>query len=194
MEENKPEQPDSVPLLLDPDRLKPLPKDLWDVGCAHCAKPQAKWAFKPSAPEPEPNEHGEITGPAKIHREEDPYTLCSLCFLYESEWGKRRRDQIDIKAAEIEVEMTNRVLEDAARTGSMSPEQFQSFKVTFARDEQGRLSDPKDANRILGAIAIASRIFVSKMETAEVLQQRQEELASKLIMPAGSQFGPKRTR
>lgn len=61
--------------------------------------------------------------------------MCSLCWLYETEWGKERREDIDgmIRAVEARTE-------------------------AFRKTDDGRLWSCRDADRILGAIAVTSRI------------------------------------
>ncbi len=186
----KPEIPTPAPesfnqpiLLLDPDRLKPLPKDLWDMPCSSCQRVEAKWAFMPSVPPP---------GAENAATEPEPYTLCSLCFLYLSEWGKRRRGEIDKMVAAVEKELTDRELDEAARKGTLPPEKFAEIKVEFPKDEDGKMMSNRDANRILGAIAVSSRMFVSKLETAEAIQSKIDE--QRIVLPDGLQFGPPKTK
>jgi hypothetical protein len=169
-------------LMLDPDRLKPLPKDLWDMPCSACGKLEAKWGFLPSDPVEEVN---------GVAPEVEPLTLCSLCFLYESEWGKRRRADLDAMIASLESELTTRVRDEHARKATLSPEQFLAINIVFPKSPEGRLLDNKDANRVVGSIAILSRMIMSKLDVADALQQKLDE--QRVITPDHPQFGPKRT-
>lgn len=108
-----------VPLVIDTRFLRPLPKSLWDSACHHCDKRQSRWEMGPP--------YGGET-----------YTVCSLCFLYESKWGEKRLDQISVLVQEVEAE-----------TGE---------KMLKAADGQSLLSCG-DADRILSSIALTSRMF-----------------------------------
>ena len=103
------------PLIFPPKSLRPLPQSLWDIACEWCNKRQSRWEIpKGRAGEP----------------------LCSMCWLYESEWAKPRREDVDMLIREVETE-----------TGEQ-----------FKRLEDGRLWSCEDADRIVGAIAVTSRI------------------------------------
>jgi hypothetical protein len=109
------------PLILDPKVMRPLPGALWDISCDMCDKRQARW---------------ELATPELLSvRKGTP--VCSLCWLYESEWGKPRRDDIDHMIADVETEVGRE----------------------FKRTEDGRLWSCADANRILSSIALTSRLF-----------------------------------
>ena len=103
----------TTPLIIDPKYLRALPKSLFRSACAKCDRLQAMWEMGPA--------DGECV------------FLCSLCFLYESNWGKARLDQI--------YDMTDAVEKEA--------------EVQFLRDVGGRrLLSSKDGDRLLGALAI----------------------------------------
>jgi hypothetical protein len=87
-----------------------------------CDKVQARWALRDAVPE---------------EGEDEIYALCSLCFLYESNWGLNRQEEIEVLIKDVE----NR--QDRA----------------FIRTKNGRLLAPKDADQVLGSIALVSRIF-----------------------------------
>ena len=71
-------------------------------------------------------------------RSDECVFVCSLCFLYESRWGESRREQIDILVDEVQVEAGEK----------------------FLRATDGKqLLSCKDADRILGSIALTSRMF-----------------------------------
>lgn len=63
--------------------------------------------------------------------------LCAHCWLYVSEWGRAR--QVDIEGFLHDVEV--------------------QLEQTLPRDTDGRLAYCRDADRVLGAIAVTSRIF-----------------------------------
>jgi hypothetical protein len=62
--------------------------------------------------------------------------MCSICWLYDSNWGKTRRDDIDSLVADTEFEL----------------------KRTFTRDGLGKLTMSGDGDRILGAICYLSKM------------------------------------
>lgn len=114
---DKPEflQPVFKAVFLDPELLRPLPPSLWGHACSECDKRQSVWELPSEARKGAP--------------------VCSLCWLYETEWGKERREDIDgmIRAVEARTE-------------------------AFRKTDDGRLWSCRDADRILGAIAVTSRI------------------------------------
>lgn len=108
-------------IFLDPRLLQPLPQSLWGISCDRCDKRQSVWeVFGLDAP------RGTKKG--------DP--MCSLCWLYESAWGKDNRESIDLMVNAVEREKGEE----------------------FRRTEDGRLWSCRDADRILGSIATVSRI------------------------------------
>ena len=107
--------------LLRPDLLKPLPPVMRDMTCFHCNKDTASWALHEQTKD----------GQSK----EEFSALCSICFLYESNWARTRRAQVDRLALDLEVEIDEE----------------------FDRDDQGRLVKREDADRLLCGIAMASR-------------------------------------
>lgn len=125
------------PLLLDPKVLRPLPGALWDLSCEECDKRQARW---------------ELTQPDLILSIANPrkgVPICSLCWLYETDWGKERREDIDRMIVDVEAEVGRE----------------------FKRAEDGRLLDCQDANRIVASVAVTSRVF----NTRSMLQRVQED-------------------
>jgi len=109
------------PLIVDSQYLRPLPKAMWDTACERCDKRQAKWSFLPSEAAPPSGD----------------YPMCSLCWLYESEWGKGRREDLD------------KMILDVQRAKGR----------IFQRAKGNKLWSCKDADVILGAIVMTSRIF-----------------------------------
>jgi hypothetical protein len=105
-------------LLLNPDQLKPLPKDRLNGECFACHQPKAKWAF------------GE---------KEEP--ICSHCFLYKSHWGHRLAMKIAEFVVEVEKEIGRK----------------------FLRDAEGNLIAEEDCTRIVGSIAVMSRLVMKNM-------------------------------
>jgi hypothetical protein len=121
-----------VTLEIDTSCLIPLPKQMWKSNCSNCDKPQGMWRLidptkrlKPPMDDGSP-EDGESF-----------FILCSLCWLYTSNWGKNPK-----RASEIEATITE--LEGIA-------------KHKFLRDAEGNLLSPSDADNVLGLIALASR-------------------------------------
>ena len=113
------------PLLIDTERLKPLPSDMYNIACARCDQPRSKWAFLPVEAGPDG----------------DPLAMCSACFLYHSNWGINRKEDI--------AEFTKMVEEEMG--------------VTFARAEDGTLVETRDCDRLLGTIALTSRAFLMRI-------------------------------
>lgn len=103
------------PVYLDPLSLRPLAQALCGISCSMCDKRQSVWEL-PSARRGEP--------------------VCSLCWLYESEWGKEHREDIETLVRAVEV-----------YKGEM-----------FKKTDDGRLLDCRDADHVLGSIAVTSRI------------------------------------
>jgi hypothetical protein len=135
------------PLIVDPSRLFPLPQSMWDASCDHCDKRQSRWMFVPVEMGPPVELSGQDSLRVKGH------VICSLCWLYESEWGLKRREHIDAFIRDVELET----------------------KAVFARAEDGRLWSCKDADRILGAIALTSRIFVQHHIQQQLRKQIESE-------------------
>lgn len=109
------------PIFLDPKVLRPLPKALWGHACSCCDKMQSVWELFETESE-------------YVRRKGKPY--CSLCWLYESDWGKERREDIDAMVRRAEI------TEDRI----------------FRKANEGRLWSCKDADSILGFIAFTSRV------------------------------------
>lgn len=117
------------PILIDPRLLMPLPKALWGTACDNCNRPQSKWRVFSPMKRP-------ASGQAIPLSDADFAPTCSVCFLYESPWGKQRREDIQRFIADLEREMGEK----------------------FLVDTEGRLT-PNAADRALGAIALTSRMF-----------------------------------
>lgn len=126
------------PLVVDPRFLRPLPKALFRSCCAKCDRRQAMWEMGP--------ERGERI------------IVCSLCFLYESNWGKDRRAQVHELADAVEAESGEK----------------------FMRGADGRtLLSSRDGDRILGALALTSRMFSVQEKMQSVTQPTPELEAAK---------------
>jgi len=109
------------PLIIDPRYIRALPKALFRSNCVECDRLQAMWEMGP--------EGGERV------------FICSICFLYESNWGQKRIEQVHDVVQEVEKE-----------SGS-----------NFMRDADGdRLLSSKDADGIVGALALTSRMFFAQ--------------------------------
>lgn len=114
------------PLILDPKTLRPLPQSLWGLSCAWCDKTQARW---------------ELSQP-DILRKAEP--ICSLCWLYDSDWGRQHRHDIDLMIQDIEIECGSR---------------FARLEAGTTPDQAARLCRCQDGDRVLAAIAVTSRVF-----------------------------------
>lgn len=121
--------PKRKPLLIDSRLLMPLPKVLWGTACDNCNRAQSKWrVFSPMKRASE--------GQAVPITEADFSPTCSVCFLYESPWGKQRSEDIQRFIVDLEREIGEK----------------------FVLDAEGRLT-PNAADKALGAIALTSRMF-----------------------------------
>lgn len=60
--------------------LVPLPKNAWEGCCALCDKPQSRWTVRGSP----------------------GATVCAMCLLYDSAWGKRNAASIEATIADIQ--------------------------------------------------------------------------------------------
>lgn len=104
-------------LTVNTTHFKPLMKDEWDGPCCGCNKHQARWMFIPSD-----GDGGALS-------------ICGLCWLYESNWGKNREaDILEFKSA-VEKELGKSFLSD-----------------------KGKLVHCQDADRLLGAVGLVSQM------------------------------------
>lgn len=106
------------PLVIDTRFLRPLPKDLWRSACSQCDKRQSMW---------------ELVSPVNP---EEVVPVCSLCFLYRSNWSKTRQEDLANMIKDVEAER----------------------KKEFSM-EGGQLTRAEDGDRILASLAITSRAF-----------------------------------
>lgn len=108
---------------LEPALLHPTPGPIRGTQCDFCNKPQSSFWYGSGGPEP------------KIY-------VCSICVLYDSQWGKHFHAQIVETSSSIE----------------------KSRNKEFAKGEGSRLLDPKDADDVLGLIVLTGRVaMVSRM-------------------------------
>lgn len=105
-----------------PRTLRPLPKRLWGHACSCCDKPWSRWA----------------SGPRDLTTFE---AICSICFLYRSEWGRSNKEKI---AWAVEVAQKEKPV---------------------ALDDNLRLVSPQDGDRILAAFATQARMNVLEGRT-----------------------------
>lgn len=134
------------PILVDSRFLRPLPKSMWDISCMACDKIQARWSLH----EPTDTAAGETEA-----SEDEVYVVCSLCFLYESGWGKARQDEI------------------AALIRDAEKQREQGF---MRKADNVRLMFPKDADSILSSIALVSRVFeIKRAQVQEAMAEQQKK-------------------
>lgn len=108
------------PLLVDTDRIQPMTdKDLYDSECAHCRQTRARWLFYTT------------------DGDDKALLMCSICWLYDSNWAKDRREDLDALIEDTETEM----------------------EELFARDDSGKMTRGSDGDRIMGAIVYLSRMM-----------------------------------
>lgn len=125
------------PLLIDPRVLRPLPQSMWNMACTICDRRLSRWEvfdFRDDAIAPKAR-HGR--------------PVCSLCWLYKSEWGKANRADIDLMIRDVELDcgfsFERSLVGEIVKEGERQPD--------------GRLQNCKDADRVLAAIAVTSRVF-----------------------------------
>jgi hypothetical protein len=111
------------PLRIDARMLKPLPQALWGTACDNCNRPQSKWRIFAPMKRPPDGEAIPIT-------EADFGPTCSVCFLYESLWGKRQQEEIQRFIREVEVASGEKFLVDP--TGRLVPSAADRILVTIA--------------------------------------------------------------
>ena len=105
-------------LIINPQHFKPLPKEEWDGPCACCGKKCARWMFIPA------------------DQDKGAVSVCGICWIYESQWGKNRARELHEFRMAVEEEI-----------GS-------SFLI-----DKGKLVRFEDADRLLGALAFTSKVF-----------------------------------
>lgn len=110
-------------LLINSNHLKPLLREDWDQCCASCSKDRARWMFFPKG------------------EEQKRMPVCALCWLYESSWGKNRKEEI----AEFRRSVESEVGKDFLKSG-------------------GQLVRCEDADRLLSAIALTSHLFAMRSQ------------------------------
>lgn len=118
-------------IFLDPRTLRPLPQSLWGHSCAWCDKAQSVWELFEAEKE-------------RARRKGKP--LCSLCWLYESTWGREYRESLNELIRAVEAATDD----------------------TFQKTGDGRLWACRDADRLLGSIAVTSRIAAQRTRLQEI--------------------------
>jgi len=109
------------PLRVDTKLLQMLDKDKWSTSCEHCKLPRAKW---------------EMQGIA----------VCSICFLYESKWGKDRSTELDSYLNEVMAQASEKLTASTPRR-------------RMVLGPTGKLVSIDDADFILGILVVTSRRF-----------------------------------
>lgn len=112
------------PLRLDTSLFTMLDKESWNVACAVCDKLQSKWELLTRA-----------AGPGLT---DTKAPICSMCFLYESRWGKDRAKELQEYLIEV-------VAQETKRKMLLGP--------------TGGLTSNDDADFILGILALTNRRF-----------------------------------
>ena len=102
---------------IHPNMIKPLTGDLRGTACEACSKVQSSWC-------------AEIP-----HEEENQIFVCSLCMLYDTEWGKKAHERIEVV-----------ILENEKRGR------------TFQKDDSRHLTSAMEADNVLGSIVLALRL------------------------------------
>jgi hypothetical protein len=107
------------PIRVDTTRIQMLDESMFNVACGVCEKLQSKWSIL-----------------LKTDSKDEPMPVCSLCFLYESEWGRSRAE--DLKGYLLEVTNNN-----------------PTRKMLLSADN--KIASIKDADFILGILVWTSR-------------------------------------
>ena len=102
-----------------PAQMRPLPTALRGTACHSCDHPQASWWLEVFDPVEQDN---------KVY-------ACSLCLLYETEWGRLDRSKIEEVIRRVEV----------------------ARNAEFESDDSNRLISSKDGDDILGVIVLSHR-------------------------------------
>lgn len=125
------------PVLLNPDLFKLLPPELQDMQCGICNNQTAKWAYwdRKANPDGEP----------------EPY--CSFCAMYETNWGKSARADLDGIADEIE----------------------KAEDVKFIRNNLGSVTTIADCDRVMMSIYITNRMVMMSNKIAKEQKQQTKE-------------------
>lgn len=123
-----------VSLLLDPDRMRALPDELRDYSCSSCNRRNAGWAFLPSNKGEDP----------------DPVPICSLCWLYLSNWARPRAKEVPEFIARFE----------------------QTTGKQFTKDAGGSLTDHRQADEIVAQLLRASAVYLRLHKQQERLRGR----------------------
>lgn len=111
-----------VSLLLDPARIRALPEELREYNCSSCDRRAAGWAFRPTNKGEDP----------------DPIPICSLCWLYLSNWARARVKEIPGFIERYE----------------------QTTGAQFHKDGDGRLVDHREGDAVLLQLLRASAVFL----------------------------------
>lgn len=110
------------PIYLDPNNIRPLPKSMQGVACSVCNKTQAVWER------------------TRVRTDQQGDPTCSLCWLYESKWGKDNGDQIGKLVSAVEDKLGR----------------------LFKKRDNAQLARCRDADRIMSAIVTTTRLFMAK--------------------------------
>lgn len=138
-------------LFLDPDRLFPSPVTRL-IKCSGCGVRPAKWAFVPTTTVKGYEEQGNLGS----------ILICAHCFLYNSGWGKKRRERIDRMIQRSEDNIRAKTLASIpVTTNAIDPVSIFSFE----KDSEGKLVHTDDCDKILAAISLMSVAVLAQHES-----------------------------
>ena len=103
---------------VNPKLLKPLPIPLRGIACCMCERTQSSWQTD------------------WVTEDDDKVYLCSLCVLYETDWGRLERASIEAVIMRMQ----------------------KARNTTFEKDPSNRLTLSRDADDVLGVVVLASRV------------------------------------
>ena len=109
-------------IYIDPGTIRPLPKAMQGIGCAVCNRVQSVW------------ERTHV----RTQQSGDP--VCSLCWMYETGWGKDNKEALSEFVSEVE----------------------DSLSALFKKTEDAKLERCEDADRIMSALVLTTRMFKLK--------------------------------
>lgn len=123
-----------VSLMIDPDRMRALPEELRDYNCSNCNRRNAGWAFLPTNKGSDP----------------DPIPICSLCWLYLSNWARPRVQEVPEFIARFE----------------------QTTGKQFTKDSGGALTDHRQGDEVVSQLLRASAVYLRMQRVQERLRGR----------------------
>lgn len=118
------------PLYIPAHEVRPLASAMRGMACCDCGKRQSVW------------EKTSTVG------QEKGLPICSLCFLYNSPWAKKKQSDLALFIVVVE----------------------QTANVFFEKTDDNKLANCKDADRIMSSIVLTTRLFHTRSKMWSKLQ------------------------